>query len=100
MVYENRIYSRAEMRRLDIFTDEYALMRDEGEVTGTLVLKADARNGMVRLFFALSDGKKVITPVFWWQRAKGFFSSCPIYFLFRAKKEAEAPPIVSLRKIF
>lgn len=73
MVYENRIYSRAEMRRLEIFTDEYALMRDEGEVTGTLVLKAEARNGMVRLFFALSDGRKVITPVFWWQRAKGFF---------------------------
>ena len=73
MVYENRIYSRAEMRKLDIFTDEYALMRDEGEATGTLVLKAEARNGMVRLFFTLSDGRKVITPVFWWQRAKGFF---------------------------
>ena len=43
MVYENRIYSRAEMRRLDIFTDEYALMRDEGDATGTLVLKAEAR---------------------------------------------------------
>ena len=73
MVYENRIYSRAEMRRLDICTDEYELMRDEGDAAGTLVLKAEARNGMVRLFFTLSDGRKVITPVFWWQRAKGFF---------------------------
>jgi hypothetical protein len=28
---------------------------------------------MVRLFFVLSDGRKILTPVFWWQRSKGFF---------------------------
>ena len=35
------------------------------------MLKADARRGMLRLFFVLSDGRKVLTLVFWWQRSAG-----------------------------
>lgn len=37
------------------------------------MLKADARRGMLRLFFVLSDGRKVLTLVFWWQRSAGLF---------------------------
>lgn len=73
MQFENRIYSRAEMREQEIDTSDYAIMTEAEEVEGTLVLKADARNRMVRLFFVLSDGRKILTPVFWWQRSKGFF---------------------------
>ena len=28
---------------------------------------------MMRLFFQLSDGRKIITPVFWWQSYLGFY---------------------------
>ena len=28
---------------------------------------------MMRLFFRLSDGRKIITPVFWWQSYLGFY---------------------------
>ena len=28
---------------------------------------------MLRLFFQLSDGRKIITPVFWWQSYLGFY---------------------------
>ena len=72
MQFENRIYSRAEMREREIDTSDYAIMTEAAEVEGTLVLKADARNRMLRLFFVLSDGRKIITPVFWWQRSEGF----------------------------
>ncbi len=41
MQFENRIYSRAELREREIDTG--------------------------------SDGRKILTPVFWWQRSKGFF---------------------------
>ena len=73
MQFENRIYSRAEMREQEIDTSDYAIMTEAEEVQGTLVLKADARNRMLRLFFVLSDGRKIITPVFWWQRSAGFY---------------------------
>ena len=72
MQFENRIYSRAELREKEIDTGDYLLMTEAGETEGTLVLKADARKGMLRLFFVLSDGRKILTPVFWWQRSGGF----------------------------
>ena len=56
MQFENRIYSRTEMREREIDTSDYAIMTEAEEVEGTLVLKADARNRMLRLFFVLSDG--------------------------------------------
>ena len=73
MQFENRIYSRAEMREREIDTSDFAIMTEAAEVEGTLVLKADARNRMLRLFFVLSDGRKILTPVFWWQRSAGFY---------------------------
>ena len=73
MQFENRIYSRAELREKEIDTGDYLLMTEAGETEGTLVLKADARKGMLRLFFVLSDGRKILTPVFWWQRSEGFY---------------------------
>lgn len=73
MQFENRIYSRAELREREIDTGDYAIMTEPGDVEATLILKAEARNRMVRLFFVLSDGRKILTPVFWWQRSKGFF---------------------------
>ncbi len=71
--FENRIYSRAELREREIDTNDFAFMDEVGEVEGTLHLKAAARDRMLRLFFVLSDGRKILTPVFWWQRSKGFF---------------------------
>ena len=73
MQFENRVYSRAELREKEIDTGDYLLMTEAGETEGTLVLKADARKGMLRLFFVLSDGRKILTPVFWWQRSAGLF---------------------------
>ena len=66
----NKIYSRAEMRELGIDTSDYVFIDKAGDVKGTLLLKADARNKMIRLFFHLDDGRKIITPVFWWQIEK------------------------------
>ena len=71
--FENRIYSRAELRGREIDTNDFAFMDEVGEVEGTLCLKAAARDRMLRLFFVLSDGRKILTPVFWWQRSAGLF---------------------------
>lgn len=65
---ENKIYTMTEMRERSIFTDDYRFMDKPCIVTGKIVLKAQARNHMICLFFQLSDGRKIITPVFWWQK--------------------------------
>ena len=73
MQFENRIYSRAEMREREIDTSDYAIMTEAAEVEGTLVLKADARNRMLLLVFVRADGRKILAPLFWWQRSAGFY---------------------------
>ena len=69
---EDKIYTLEEMRSLGIDTHEYVFMDQPGETTGTLVLKAESRTQSIRLFFSLSDGRKILTPVFWWQLSRGF----------------------------
>lgn len=69
---EDKIYTLEEMRSLGIDTHEFVFMDQPGETTGTLVLKAESRTQSKRLFFSLSDGRKILTPVFWWQLSRGF----------------------------
>ena len=71
---EDKIYTLEEMRSLGIDTHEYVFMDQPGEVTGTLVLKAESRTPSIRIFFALSDGRKILTPIFWWQLSRRFQS--------------------------
>ena len=68
-----KVYSRTEMREMMIDTSEYFFMDESGDFVGTLEMKAEARAGMLRLFFRLSDNRKIITPVFWWQGYLGFY---------------------------
>lgn len=68
-----KVYSRTEMREMMIDTSEYFFMNESGDFVGTLEMKAEARAGMLRLFLRLSDKRKIITPVFWWQRYLGFY---------------------------
>ena len=69
---EDKIFTLEEMRSLGIDTHEYVFMDQPGETTGTLVLKAESRTKSIRMFFSLSDGRKILTPVFWWQLGRGF----------------------------
>ena len=68
-----KVYSRTEMREMMMDTSEYFFMNESGDFVGTLEMKAEARAGMLRLFFQLSDNRKIITPVFWWQSYLGFY---------------------------
>lgn len=70
---QNKVYTRAEMREERIVTSDYRFIDKEGEYFANLILKAGATSGMLRLFFRLSDGRKIITPVFWWQSYLGFY---------------------------
>ena len=63
MEIENKIYSIAEMRELAIFTADYCFMDAPCTVVGTLLLKAQARRKMFRLFFRLEDESKIIIRV-------------------------------------
>ncbi len=69
----NKVYTREEMREERIHTADYCFIDKAGEYTATLIMKAEASSGMLRLFFQLSDGRKIITPVFWWQKYLGFY---------------------------
>ena len=68
-----KVFSLIEMREMMIDTSDYQMMEEVGEFTGTLEMKAEARGGMLRLFLRLVDGRKIITPVFWWQGYLGFY---------------------------
>jgi hypothetical protein len=69
---EDKIYTLEEMRSLGIDTHEYVFMDQPGETTGMLMLKAESRTPSIRMFFSLSDGRKILTPVFRWQLGRGF----------------------------
>lgn len=73
MKIENKVYSAAEMKEREIFTADYHFMDTPCTVVGTLVLKAQARGKMLRLFFQLEGGSKIITVVYWWQKYLGFY---------------------------
>ena len=70
---KDKIYTREEMREKRIHTSEYRFMDRAGEYTATLEMRAEASSGMLRLFFRLESGEKIITPVFWWQGYLGFY---------------------------
>ena len=69
----NKVYSCAEMCEERIYTGDYRFIDKEGEYIATLIMRAEAGSGMLRLFFRLVNGNKIITPVFWWQKYLGFY---------------------------
>lgn len=69
----NKVYTRAEMREERIYTGDYEFIKETGEYIATLTMRAEAGSGMLRLFFQLVNGQKIITPVFWWQKYLGFY---------------------------
>lgn len=71
----NKVYTREEMREERIHTVDYRFIDKAGEYTATLIMRAEASSGMLRLFFRLNDGRKIITPVFWWQKYLGFYET-------------------------
>lgn len=70
----DRIYTCEEMRTLGIDTNAYRFLDEIGDFRGELVLKTEARNGSLRAFFDFEDGRKIITPIFWFQRAQGLWN--------------------------
>ena len=72
MEFENKIYTNEEMMKQEIYTDDYVFNTEEGTFRARLEMKARGRSGRLRLFFRFDDGRKIITPVYWWQRYLGF----------------------------
>ena len=56
-----------------IYTTDFDFMDKPGEYIGTLLFKGSSYRGLLRLFFLLEDGRKILTPVFKWQTFLGFF---------------------------
>ncbi len=69
----NKVYTCAEMREERIYTGDYEFIKEAGEYIAILTMRAEAGSGMLRLFFRLVSGKKIITPVFCWQKYLGFY---------------------------
>lgn len=66
------IYSTDEMVAEEFYTTDFEPMDKPGEYIGRLVMRGSSKRGFIRLFFVLKDGRKIITPVFKWQRFLGF----------------------------
>ena len=71
---ENKIYSRVEMREMQLDTNDYHFLDEPGSFYAELSLKAEARDDMLRAFFDFEDGRKIITPIFWWQSKQGLWN--------------------------
>ena len=69
----DKTYTTDEMVDAGIYTTDFVPMDKPGEYIGQLLLRGSSRRGMLRLFFLLEDGRKIITPVFKWQKFLGFF---------------------------
>ena len=67
-----KIYTFDEMREMMIDTFDYQFINQSGEFVGTLRLKAQGKKKSIRAFFELEDGRKIVTPIFWWQERLGF----------------------------
>lgn len=65
---KDKLYTTDELREGGIYTGDFYRMAEPCEVTGTLVLKAFGDRRTMRMFFILDDGRKIFTPVFWWQK--------------------------------
>ena len=70
---EDKIYTTAELVEAGIYTTDFDFMDKPGEYIGTLLFKGSSYRGLLRLFFLLEDGRKILTPVFKWQKFLGFF---------------------------
>lgn len=58
-----------EMRERGIDTTSYGYNRDPGIHKAVIDLMAEARkHGTLRVFMTFSDGRKIIAPVYWWQK--------------------------------
>ena len=67
-----KVFTLVEMREMMIDTSDYQMMEEVGEFTGTLEMKAQGYKKSIRIFLSLDDGRKIITPIFWWQTYLGF----------------------------
>ena len=56
-----KVFSLIEMREMMIDTSDYQEM------------KAQGHKKSIRIFLTLDDGRKIITPIFWWQTYLGFY---------------------------
>ena len=70
---EDKIYTTDELIEAGIYTMDFDFMDKPGEYVGTLLYKGSSYRGLLRLFFLLEDGRKILTPVFKWQKFLGFF---------------------------
>ena len=70
-----KVFSLIEMREMMIDTSDYQMMEEVGEFTGTLEMKAQGHKKSIRIFLTLDDGRKIITPIFWWQTYGGRLTS-------------------------
>ena len=70
---EDKIYTTDDLVEAGIYTTDFDFMDKPGEYIGTLLFKGSSYRGLLRLFFLLEDGRKILTPVFKWQKFLGFF---------------------------
>lgn len=68
-----KVFSLIEMREMMIDTSDYQMMEEAGEFTGILEMKAQGHKKSNRIFLTLDDGRKIITPIFWWQTYLRFY---------------------------
>ena len=65
---QDKLYTTPELMEEGIYTGDFQRMDEPCQVKGTLFLKAYGDRRTMRMFFVLDDGRKIFTPVFWWQQ--------------------------------
>lgn len=68
----NDIITRNDFSNSELAVNEFGLNKMQGEFDAVLELKAWAGGRILRTFFTFDDGRKIIAPVYAWQRYLGF----------------------------
>ena len=70
---QNDVISREAFRASDLAVNDYGYNTVPGTFDAVLQIKAQGTKGILRVFFLFDDGRKVIAPVYHWQKYLGFY---------------------------
>ena len=68
----NDVMTRQEFAASDYVRNDYEYNTEVGAFEATVVMKAEAHEGKLRVFLEFDDGRKILAPVYWFNGYLGF----------------------------
>ena len=66
------VMTRQEFAASDYYQNDYEFNTEIGTFEATVIMKAEAHEGTLRVFLEFDDGRRIIAPVYWFNGYLGF----------------------------